>query len=64
MKTWDCYARVVGSKFLGTVEAETAEEAKQKAWDLPTAYISLCHECAGEVDPDIDDIDVFGFVSL
>lgn len=46
MKTWRVYATVTGSKYLGEVEAETEEEAKEKAFDLDAAYISLCHACS------------------
>ena len=37
------------SKYLGTVEAESAEEAKAKGEEMET-YVSLCHQCAGEID--------------
>ena len=56
MKKWDIIGSVVASKFLGTVEAETWEEAIEKGWKL--ADVSVCHECSSEVsDPSIDDIE-------
>jgi hypothetical protein len=60
MKKYQCYGRVVGSKFLGEVEAGSAAEAIEKAFDLPGAqHISICHQCAREIeDPEITDITV------
>lgn len=51
------------SKHLGVVEAETAEEAKQKAlntdWD-GKEYVSLCHQCADELEVgDMTDVLVY-----
>lgn len=48
---------VTGSKYLGTVEAESAEEAIEKAYKLDTCSISLCHQCTDECeDPEITEI--------
>jgi len=52
-------ASISGSKYLGTVDAESEEDAIQKGYDLDTAYCSLCHECSGECeDPHVDEIHV------
>lgn len=53
-----CYGRVVGTKYLGEVEAENSDEAVELAHNLPEAQcISVCHQCAKEVgDIEIDDI--------
>lgn len=40
------YAAVSGSKYLGEIEAENEEDAKDKALDLDEASISLCHHCS------------------
>ena len=53
------YGIVRGSKYLGTVEAETAEEAKEKVYNSGKAYVSLCNQCSEECeDPEIDSLDV------
>lgn len=59
MAKWECYAAVVGTKYLGQVDAETEEEAKEKALELDTCFVSVCHQCSSEVgDIDIDEITV------
>jgi hypothetical protein len=59
MPTWSCYGHVTGSKYLGNVEADTEEDARNKAWKLDTAYVSVCNHCSSQVeDPEIDDITV------
>ena len=46
------YGTVVGSKYLGIFEAESKEEAEEKALD--TSSVSLCHQCSEECeDPEI-----------
>lgn len=49
LKTYSCWGKVVGSKYLGEVQAETAAEAYELAMKL-NSHISLCHQCAHEVD--------------
>lgn len=57
MSTYRCYAVVTGSKYLGTVEADTAEEAQEKALELDSAYISLCHQCSHQIeDPQVQEV--------
>lgn len=57
MAKWDIHGRVVGSIFLGSVEAATREEAIEKAWTLPNCCVSLCHQCARQCeDAEIDKI--------
>ena len=52
-KTWSVSAAVVGSKWIGDYEAETGEEAIQKAYEH--AHVSLCHACASQCeDPSIE----------
>lgn len=56
---WDCYGIVSASKYLGTVEADTQEQAQGLALDLPECHISLCHQCASQMDdPEIGIIQV------
>ncbi len=51
---------VAGGKHLGTVEAANEAEAKEKGWKLDSLHVSLCHQCAAEVeDPSIEDIEVY-----
>ena len=52
---WEVTGVVSGGKYLGTVEADTEEEAKKKAEELDT-FVSLCHQCADECeDPEITE---------
>lgn len=39
-------ATVVGSKYLGEFEADTAEAAEEMALSSGAASISLCHQCS------------------
>ena len=57
MKKWNCYGQVVGSKYLGQVEAETSEEALEHAAELDSNSVSFCHHCSGECeDPEVREI--------
>lgn len=48
MPKYRIYGMVQGIKFLGVYEADTPEQAKTLA--EPNAHVSLCHQCAGEMD--------------
>lgn len=56
MKTYQVYGTVRGSKYLGEVEAETAQEALERAPHEASLFdVRLCHQCSGECeDPEID----------
>jgi hypothetical protein len=57
MKIFTCYAKVVGTKWLGDVEAENAKDALKLANELDTCYVSVCHQCAEQIDsPEIDEV--------
>jgi hypothetical protein len=48
--------RVIGGKYLGTYEAESAEKAIEMA--EAEAYVSLCHHCADDVgDLEVDELE-------
>jgi Fe-S oxidoreductase len=52
--------RVVGtvtaSKYLGEFEADSPEEAVEKALESEEAHVSVCHQCAHDVsDPGIEE---------
>lgn len=49
MPKWEAYSVIGATKAIGTVEAETEEEAKEKAGDLAEPP-SLCHYCCREVE--------------
>lgn len=53
-KTYRIYGHYNGSKFLGEVQARDKKEALSLAEDSQeiqdATYVSLCHQCAGEVD--------------
>lgn len=46
MPKYDIYAEVHGTVFLGTVEAESEEEALDKGEHLPAPSTGLCHQCS------------------
>ena len=51
------YGKVVAGKYLGEVEADSKEEAREKAIDelAGEMFIGLCHQCARQAeDPEID----------
>ncbi|WEG13967.1 hypothetical protein PU629_06260 [Pullulanibacillus sp. KACC 23026] len=50
MSKFNVYAVVTATKYIGEFEAETKEEAEQMAWESEDAYVSVCHQCANEVD--------------
>lgn len=56
MKNYNVYAKVVGSKWIGVIEAENEEEAIQIGVHHENCYVSLCHQCASECD----DLEVTG----
>lgn len=49
-KRYRVYGVVGGTVDLGTVEADTPEEAQEKAEVLATMAPTLCHQCSNEVD--------------
>lgn len=56
---YDCYGLVRASKYLGVVEANSPEEARDKAQELKSTFVSVCHHCSSQVeDPEIIDINV------
>ena len=59
MARYRAYGVVYGGKYLGTVEADSKEEAINKAQELDSCYVSICHQCADEIDdPQIDRVQV------
>ena len=50
MPKYRIYGMVAASKCFGVIEADSKEEAESKAWDEYDSTISLCHQCAGELD--------------
>lgn len=59
MKTYHVYGKVVATKYLGTVQAESEEEAKEKGVNLETASVFLCHHCSSQCeDPEIYEVEV------
>ena len=56
MAKYSVNASIHASAHLGEWEAESAEEAKQKALEA-NGFISVCHQCADSIiDPEIDEI--------
>jgi hypothetical protein len=53
---YNVYGRVVGSKFLGTFEAENPQRAEKMALK-ENGHVSLCYHCADECEnAEIDDV--------
>ena len=50
MPKYIVYGVVSGSKCLGEFEADTKEGAMNEAAESDECYVSLCHQCSGEVD--------------
>jgi hypothetical protein len=52
MPRFNVYAPIHGTKYLGTYDAETAEEAIEKAEQDQEADtdVSVCHQCSRKVD--------------
>lgn len=52
------YAQTVASKLIGEIEADTIEEAREKANEsmVDDLHMSLCHQCA-EIDLDEPDFE-------
>ena len=54
---YQIYGKVVGSKYIGEVEASSEEEAIEKGWELDEACVTLCCQCSKECeDPEISDL--------
>jgi hypothetical protein len=52
---FNVYATVTGSKYIGEFEADTKEEALEKAAD--ECYVSLCCQCSRECeDPEVTEL--------
>ena len=50
MPKFAVYALYHASKYIGEYEAENEEDAIEKAGEDADGFISLCHQCAGEVE--------------
>lgn len=49
MPLYRVHGTVVGGKYLGEFEADSPEEAVEKALD-ENGHVFLCHQCAGECE--------------
>lgn len=57
MPKYRAYGVVVGTKYLGEFEAKNKKEAERKALESDECYVSICHQCSGEIDePEIDEV--------
>lgn len=58
MAKWRLYGLASATKFLGTVESDTEEEAIEKGYELDSCHVSICRHCAHEIDvSDINQIE-------
>lgn len=48
MPKYEVYAIFNASKYLGTVEADNADDAAEKLAE--EAYVSICHQCSNEIE--------------
>jgi hypothetical protein len=54
---YQIYGKVVGSKYIGEVEADNEEEAIEKGWELDETCVCFCPQCSKECeDPEISDL--------
>lgn len=54
---WTVTGAIYAGKYIGTVEADTKEEAEKLAWKLPGCGVSLCHACTDECEnPEIVEL--------
>lgn len=44
------YAMYSGTKYLGEFEADDAEAAKEQASETGDEYMTLCHQCADQIE--------------
>ena len=62
MKTYRVYGIATIGKYLGTVEADSPEDAIDKGWDECTdkMHISICHHCSRQMQdsPEITELQV------
>ena len=58
MKKYNVYANVTVTKFVGTFEAESEEDAVEKGMDNPECCADqLCHYCSRKYDVgDVDEV--------
>ena len=57
MAKYRIYGTVTGSKYIGEVEADSKEEAEEKAWEKLDTSICLCWECSREIkDPEVTEV--------
>lgn len=57
MKKFYVHAVVQGNKYVGTFEAEDAEQAKAKAWKSAGTGVSFCHRCSPQCeDPECSEL--------
>lgn len=47
---YSVYGIMTASKFVGEYEANSEEEAKEKAQETGDCHVSLCWQCSHEVD--------------
>ena len=60
MQRWRVSGTVAGSKYLGEVEADTPEGAKEKAFAELDCSVNLCHQCADECeDAEVQELHVW-----
>lgn len=51
------YGKVVGSKYIGEVEASSEREAIEKGWELDETCVYLCCQCSRQCeDGEITDL--------
>ena len=50
MKKYRVYGMFYASRFIGTFEANSPEEAEDMASESEENYVSLCHQCAHDIE--------------
>lgn len=58
MPKFHVYGKVTGSRYMGEFEAESRQEAMEKADSEIGGAFSLCHQCSGKVeDAEVEAVD-------
>lgn len=54
MPKYRVYGTMYASVYLGEVEAEDEQEARNLGGELDPPHVSLCHQCGGEDNGELD----------
>lgn len=54
MPRYHINAAIAGSKYIGDVDAENAEDAIFRGYEMKECFVSVCHQCSRQIeDPEV-----------